>query len=131
MAAGMAVLAIGMLLFSRIDADGSWARDLLAPSLLCAAGIGCSFVPSTIAATSAVAGEDSGLASGLLNTSYQVGSSLGLALLATIASGETAPDAAALTEGFRHAFVAGGCLALAGSLVALFVLAGGTARGCS
>jgi len=127
-AAGMALLAAGMLLLSRIDADGSWARDLLVPSLLCAAGIGCSFVPAMIAATSAVAGEDSGLASGLLNTSYQVGSSLGLALLVTIAATHTAAvepggsQAAALTGGFRHAFVAGGCVSLAGTVVALVVL---------
>lgn len=128
MATGMALLGAGMLLFSRIDADGSWSRDLLLPSLLCATGIGCSFVPATIAVTSAVAGEDSGLASGLLNTSYQVGSSLGLALLVTIAAGHTAAvesgvsQAAALTEGFRHAFVAGGWLSLVGSGVALSVL---------
>ena len=113
-AAGMAVLGVGMLLFARVDAGGSWAGDLLVPSLLCAAGIGCSFVPATIAVTSGVAGEDSGLASGLLNTSYQVGSSLGLALLATIARGHA--------EGFERAFVAGGCLSFAGSAVAMTVL---------
>ena len=113
-AAGMASLAVGMLLFARLDAEGSWARDLLAPSLLCAGGIGCSFVPATIAATSGVAAKDSGLATGLLNTSYHVGSSLGLAVVATIAS--------ASPEGFRHAFVAAACLGMSGSAVAMAVL---------
>ena len=123
-AAGMAALAAGMLAFARIDAESSWASDLLVPSLLCAAGIGCSFVPATIAATAGVAGKDTGLASGLLNTSYQVGSSLGLALLATLAAGHAeagAPDA----EGFQRAFLAGGCLAVAGSAVAVALLAAG------
>jgi EmrB/QacA subfamily drug resistance transporter len=123
-AAGMAVLGAGMLALARVDTGGSWARDLLLPSLLCAAGIGCSFVPTAIAATSAVARTDSGLASGLLNTSYQVGSSLGLALLATVAAGAGTSDAA-LTEGFRHAFTAGGCLAIAGSAAAIALLASG------
>src|SRR5215218_1537639 len=118
------VVAAGMVAFARIDAESSWASDLLVPSLLCAAGIGCSFVPATIAATAGVAGKDTGLASGLLNTSYQVGSSLGLALLATLAAGHAeagAPDA----EGFQRAFLAGGCLAVAGSAVAVALLAAG------
>jgi hypothetical protein len=68
-----------------------------------------------------VAGEDSGLASGLLNTSYQVGSSLGLALLAALAASE-AEGPAALTEGFRRAFVAGGLIAAAGSAAAVAIL---------
>ncbi len=82
-------------------------------------------MPATIAATTAVAGEDSGLASGLLNTSYQVGSSLGLALLATIAAGHSAAaeagvsHGAALAQGFGHAFIAGGCVSLVGSVLAL------------
>jgi len=114
-AAGMAMLGVGLLLLARVDAGSSWARDLLGPSLLCAGGIGCSFVPATIAATSGVAGEDSGLAAGLLNTAYQVGSSLGLALLATIAVGHA--------EGFRHALFAGVGLSVAGSAVAMAVLA--------
>jgi EmrB/QacA subfamily drug resistance transporter len=108
MAAGMAVLGTGMLLLARVG--GSWG-DVLVPSLLCAAGIGCSFVPATIAATSSVAGEDSGLASGLLNTAYQVGSSLGLALLAGLAAG-----------GFAPAFAAGACIAAVGSAVALIAV---------
>jgi EmrB/QacA subfamily drug resistance transporter len=108
MAAGMAALAVGMLML----ADGSSARDVLVATLVCAAGIGCSFVPATIAAGSSVRAEDAGLASGVLNTAYQVGSSLGLALLAAIADG-----------GFRAAFVAGACIALAGSAVALLVVA--------
>ena len=116
MATGMALLGTGMLLLARVDADGTWARDLLAPSLLCAAGIGASFVPAAIAATSGVAGAESGLATGVLNTAYQTGSSLGVAVLATIAA-HAAPG-----DGFATAFLAGGLLAFIGCATALLML---------
>jgi EmrB/QacA subfamily drug resistance transporter len=121
---GMTLLGAGMLLFSRIDADGSWTSDVLLPSLLCASGIGCSFVSTTIAATTGVAREESGLASGLVSTSFQIGGSIGLALLATIAAGRIGrvSEAAALTDGFQRAFAVGGGVALAGAAVALAVL---------
>jgi EmrB/QacA subfamily drug resistance transporter len=118
--AGMAVLSVGMLAFAHAGSNSSWAPDLLLPSLLCAAGIGCSFVPATIAATSAIAGEDSGLGSGVLNTAYQVGSSLGLAFVASLSA-----------DGFSRAFATAGCLALVGSAVALAVLARGSCQSAS
>ena len=117
LATGMTVLGAGMLLFSQIDADGSWTADVLLPSLLCAAGIGCSFVSTTITATTGVARENSGLASGLVNTSFQIGGSIGLAVLATVAAGQTA-----LIEGLQRVFAIGGVFALAGAGVALAVL---------
>ena len=90
LAAGMALIGVGMLIFSGLDAHGTYVADVLLPALLCAAGIGFSFVPVTIAATAGVERRESGLASGLVNTSRQMGGSVGLALLAAIATQRTA-----------------------------------------
>ena len=104
LAFGLTLLGACLLLFAR-----GGAGELLAPSLLCAAGIGCSFVSATITATTGVRREDSGVASGLVNTSFQVGGSVGLAVVATIAAG----------GGFQVAFASGSVIALAGAAVAL------------
>lgn len=122
---GMSLVAIGMLLFSAVRSDGSYAADVLAPSVLTALGLGLSFVPVTIAAVTGVRRGEAGLASGLINTSRQFGGSLGLAILATVASRHTADvagsgpvDGHALTAGFHTAFAVGAGFAVAGALSA-------------
>ena len=91
---------------------GSYVGDVLFPSMLAAMGLGLSFVPVTIAAVTGTEPAEAGLASGLINTSQQIGGALGLAITATVA---TAPPSAfeggerirsvALTEGFQNAFL--------------------------
>lgn len=122
---GMTLIGVGMLLFSPLRTNGSYVGDVLFPSVLTALGIGLSFVPVTIAATTGVERSDAGLASGLVNTSRQFGGSLGLAILATVATQRTASvahgahvSATALTAGFHLAFLVGGAFALAGALTA-------------
>ena len=130
--AGMSIQALGLLLFARVSPDGSYLADVLAPSLLVAAGIGLSFVPVTIAAVSGVAPTEAGLASGLVNTSRLMGGALGLAVLATLATsqanGEHAVGASAvhsaMTDGYHLGFAVGAGFALVGALVALTVLRG-------
>jgi EmrB/QacA subfamily drug resistance transporter len=110
--AGLSMLTAGLLLLGRITPDGNAAEAVILPGLLVAAGIGLSVVPSTIAATQSVGHQQAGLAAGLVNTSRQVGGSLGLALLASIATwystrligmNATVPDA--LSDGFRLAYL--------------------------
>src|SRR4051794_15510577 len=80
LAIGMGLSAVGMLVFARVAPDGTYLTDVLVPSLLVAVGIGLSFVPVTIAAVAGVRPQQAGLASGLVNTSRQVGGALGPAL---------------------------------------------------
>jgi predicted MFS family arabinose efflux permease len=128
LASGMALISAGMLLYGRLPVAGDYAVDVLGPSVLAAAGIGFAFVPVTIAALAGVPPRDQGVASGLVNTSRQVGGSLGLAVLATAATAHTASLAghesahAALTAGFHHAFVLGAIFAGLGALIAAFAI---------
>ncbi|HEY2771661.1 MAG TPA: MFS transporter [Solirubrobacteraceae bacterium] len=118
---GLLMMTAGMLLFTKIAAGGSAVDYILIPGLLTAAGIGMSIVPSTIAATQGAKQGQQGLASGLVNTSRQIGGGLGIAVLITLATqrsthligtGQDVPQA--LTEGFRLAyFIAAGLCAAA------------------
>jgi len=128
LAAGMALVALGLFWFSTVSVGGGFLSDILGPSLLAAMGLGFGFVTSTIAAVSGVPDHEQGLASGLINTSQQFGGALGLAVLSTIATSRTdnllssgSSPANALTEGFQSAFLGGAIIAVLG-LVATLVL---------
>jgi EmrB/QacA subfamily drug resistance transporter len=125
---GMAMIGVGLLIFSGVDAHGSYAQEVLVPGLITACGIGVVFVSGTVSAVAGVRREETGLASGLVNTSRTLGASLGIAVLATIASARTASasvhGAGALVLGYQRAFLVGSLFAFAGAFVALAFLAG-------
>jgi predicted MFS family arabinose efflux permease len=129
--AGMLLVAGGLLWFSQVPGTGgSFAADVLGPSLLAAVGFGLAFVPVTIAAVTGTKPHEAGLASGLINTSQQIGGALGLAILATIANSRTQSlfhagvhsTAVALTKGFDRAFLVGAGLAVAGAILAAVLI---------
>jgi EmrB/QacA subfamily drug resistance transporter len=130
---GMLFIAAGLIWFGQVSVGGSYLGDILFPSLLAAVGLGFSFVPTTIAAVAGVRENEAGLASGLINTSQQVGGALGLAVLATIANSRTddvmasaggAPSELprALTEGFQAAFLTGAGFALLGAVLTVVLI---------
>jgi EmrB/QacA subfamily drug resistance transporter len=126
---GMTTLTAGLLYFTQVSVGGSYLGDLLPGFLLVAVGIGFSFVPISIAALAGVRPAEAGLASGLINTSQQIGGALGIAALSTIATSRTedalasgAAASAALVDGFRGAFVAGLIVAALGIVAAVTLI---------
>jgi EmrB/QacA subfamily drug resistance transporter len=125
-AGGMALTIVGMLLLTQLPVNGSYATDVLPSLLLTSLGMGAVFMPLTLIATTGLEDEDQGLASGLFNTSQQIGGALGLAILSTLAASRTAhlggsTDPQALVDGFHWAF-AGGAMFVAAALVTLVAL---------
>jgi len=127
--AGLSLIGVGLLLFARTPVDGSFAVDILPPMLVTGLGIGASFPSLMTLAMSGATPQDSGLASGLVNTSAQVGGAVGLAVLATLATQRTdnlladgTAHAAALNSGYHLAYLVGAGLVGIGVLIAVFVL---------
>jgi EmrB/QacA subfamily drug resistance transporter len=126
---GLVMLTAGLLLLAKVGSSGSPVVYIMIPGLLTAAGIAMSIVPSTIAATQGAKEGQAGLASGLVNTSRQVGGGLGLAILVTLATSRSSHligaghgVAQSLTDGFRLAYLIGGGLAAAAALVTFTAL---------
>jgi EmrB/QacA subfamily drug resistance transporter len=130
LAAGMALIALGLIWFTQISADGTYLADILGPSLLAGIGLGFAFVPVTIAAVSGIADREQGLASGLINTSQQVGGALGLAILAAVANGiiGSSHNPATLVEGFQSAFAVGAGFAILGLIATLVLIRSSDSR---
>ncbi len=135
--AGLLFVAAGLLWFSRVPTHGgTFAGNVLGPSLLAAIGLGLSFVTVTIAAVTGTNPHQAGLASGLVNTAQQVGGALGLAILATVANSRTkgilhagGHDVAfALTKGFERAFLVGAGFALVGAALTLLLISSRDSR---
>jgi len=125
--AGLAVAAVGMSWFGRVSPHGSFATDILGPSLVASVGLGLCMVTNTAAGTSGVARQEAGLASGLLNTARQCGGSIGLAVLVTVAAAVTGHQArpaapAAVTAGYDRAFLISGILIALAALAAAALL---------
>ena len=134
---GLLLIAAGLLWFSRVPAPGgSFTANVLGPSLLAAFGLGFSFVPVTIAAVTGTKPHEAGLASGLINTSQQVGGALGLAILATVANSRTQSllhagghsTSVALTKGFDRAFLVGAGFAIVGAILTAVLISSRDSR---
>jgi len=126
---GVIMVGIGLLLFARTPVHGSYLVDLLVPFLLVGAGVGTAFPSLMTLAMSGATPSDSGLASGLVNTSMQVGGAIGLAVLATLATQRTnsqidagASHLAALNSGYHLAYLVGAGLVAIATVIAIAVL---------
>ena len=128
---GLLLTAVGLFWFAQISPEGTYVGDILFPALVSAFGLGFAFVPMTIAAVAGVEPHEAGLASGMINTSQQVGGALGLAILAAVANSRTdsvveagSSLPVALTEGFQTALMVGSAFAVLGAVLALLLVDG-------
>jgi MFS family permease len=126
---GLALIAGGMLFYAQIPVHGSFAGALLPGYLLVGVGMAFAFIPVSIAALAGVESHEAGLASGLINTSQQIGGALGIAVLSSVAiaqsndatkAGDAVPTA--LTSGFQAAFWVGAGIAAVGVLASLVLI---------
>jgi EmrB/QacA subfamily drug resistance transporter len=132
---GMLFVAAGLAWFSQIQPDGTYVGSVLGPSILAGIGLGASFVPVTIAAVTGTEPHEAGLASGLINTTQQVGGALGLAILATLANSRAGDallsgdsPATALTNGYADAFKLGAVFAVVGALLSAVLISSRDSR---
>ncbi|SFR29160.1 hypothetical protein SAMN04488564_11784 [Lentzea waywayandensis] len=124
---GLVVLAAGLRWLALVRPDGNYRVDVLPASLVAATGMALAFIPSLGTAISSARPEEGGLASGIVNTSYQIGSALGLAAMTALAASYGAGqlgDANALTSGVSAAFIGAAGIAVAGALIAGATLCG-------
>ena len=120
LAAGFAIAAVGMLLLSGVSADGSYAADVLPGMLVAGVGLGIILVSVSVSVLTGAADHETGMLSGLNTTGHEIGGSLGIAVLATIAAGAAGPTAAA--NGIGDAFLAAAVIAGVAGVAALVIL---------
>jgi EmrB/QacA subfamily drug resistance transporter len=125
--AGLFVLAAGLVWLSALEPTGTFAVDVLPASLVAATGMALAYIPLMMSAMAGAPQEQAGLASGIVNTTYQVGSALGLAALTALATSQGADQIGnlpALTDGFSAAFLGAAAVAAAGGLLTLVLMRG-------
>jgi hypothetical protein len=126
---GLGILGVALFVFARMPVGGSFVRDVLAPSLLGALGMSLAYIPAMITSTASARPEDGGLASGLVNTTYQVGSAIGLAAMVAFAGSSTSArlatgvaPVAAMNAGFSSAFIGAGVIAFGAAVLAALAI---------
>ena len=123
MVAGLGILTVGIALFATVPSDGGgYASAFLPASLIAALGMSLTFIPAMMAAIGAAPPEQGGLASGIVNTTYQVGSALGLAAITALSlafGADQLGNPAELTDGFHAAFLGSAGIALVAGIIAL------------
>jgi EmrB/QacA subfamily drug resistance transporter len=134
---GLLLTAVALFWFAQLPSPhGHYVSDILGPSILAAVGLGFAFVPMTIAAVTGIRPAEAGLASGLINTSQQIGGALGLAILATVANSRTQDlirsgvhnAAIASTKGYDRAFLVGAGFAALGAVLAAVLISSRDSR---
>jgi EmrB/QacA subfamily drug resistance transporter len=125
--AGMLLLAIGLVLFARAPVYSNYLLDLLPASVIVAIGLPCAFVGTNIAAVTAVSKEETGLASGLMNTTQRAGSGIGIAVLTTVFVARIGPvtastSLATLATGFQAGFLGAALFAVLGAVLTLLII---------
>jgi EmrB/QacA subfamily drug resistance transporter len=112
---GLGTLGLALVLFARMPAGGAFAADVLLPSILGAVGMSLAYIPAMITSTMGARPEDAGLASGLVNTTYQVGSAIGLAAMVAVAG-----TGSSMLAGFQAAFIGAAAIAFVAAVIAAF-----------